>query len=397
MIEPSSEVPPDPAGQARPDCVLPAGDVFLADGPTTAPAETRPAATTGATGRVEEGRPVPGLLESIAWIFGMLVIQFGVLILTIVLFLWYGVSRGDIDLSRSGPIELANQLQTTLKGELLTSLGVSQLATIAYGLLAIQWRIRPAGILRLGWRFPRLFHWLLVGLLMPPMWLLSSSLFNVVLKWMPWAADSLKGMTELIAGAPVWLSVLVIGMGPAVAEELLFRAFIGRGLVGRRGLIPGMVITSILFGLMHLHPVQALGVIPLGFALHFVYFTTRSFWAPMTLHFLNNSLSVLWVQLGAEGTRLDKLVEADSDLPLHILVVSIAMVASIALILWQTRVRYILSDGTAWNPGFVSSETPPAAAGAVAMRHRASSLVLAAGAISTLGFAAALWLFATGG
>jgi len=207
----------------------------------------------------------------------------------------------------------------------------------------------------------------------------------------------MKGMTESFAGAPVWLSVLVIGMGPAVAEELVFRGFIGRGLVGRRGLVPGMVITSILFGLMHIHPVQALGVIPLGFALHFVYFTTRSLWAPMTLHFLNNSLSVLWVQLGVEGTRLDRLVEEDSDLPLHILVVSVAMVVSIALILWQTRVQYISSDGSAWNPGFISTETPPPAAGAVATRHRASSLAVASGAISTLGFAAALWLFATGG
>jgi len=39
-----------------------------------------------------------------------------------------------------------------------------------------------------------------------------------------------------------------------------------------------MLITSVLFGIMHVNPAQAIGVMPLGLAMHFVYLTTRSFW-----------------------------------------------------------------------------------------------------------------------
>ncbi|HEY2249824.1 MAG TPA: CPBP family intramembrane glutamic endopeptidase [Planctomycetaceae bacterium] len=396
MIDPQSKSDLDSSIPQVPDQVQPAENVFSEDGQAPAPVEASPE-TIAAPHRAHAARPPgPGLLESAAWMIGMLAVQIGALVLTVVLIFAKAVLMEEIDIARSGPAELANRLLALLQGQLLAIVGVSQLATIVYGFLAIKLRLRPSGIRRLGWQFPSSFHWPLVALLMPPMWLLSSSLINVLLKWMPWAEDSMKGMLESFAEAPLWLGVLVIGMGPALAEELVFRGLIGRGLVARWGLVPGMLITSILFGVMHVHPVQAMGVIPLGLAMHFAYFTTRSFWAPMTLHLLNNSLSVLWVKLGMEGTRLDKLVEANSDLPLPIFAAAVAMVITIALLLWQTRVRYVLPDGSDWNPGYISTEVPPAEVNAIAAHQKARSLLVAGSVLSTLGFAAALWTFAAG-
>jgi membrane protease YdiL (CAAX protease family) len=267
---------------------------------------------------------------------------------------------------------------------------VVQGATVVYGLLAIWFRIRPSGVRRLGWQFPWLGHWLLVVLLMPPLCLLCSVLQNAMFEWIPSAETSMKELMESLAQAPLGLLILVIGMGPALAEELVFRGLVGRGLVARWGLFRGMLITSVLFGMMHLNPAQAIGVIPLGFAMHFVYFTTRSFWAPVTLHLFNNSLSVILLKHGA-GREVDTLFDQNSALPVPLLTFALAMVMAIGVLLWQTRVQYFLPDGSLWNPGYTSTEAPPPGVHAVGMRRSARMLFIAGSVLSALGFVAALW------
>src|SRR5579872_519937 len=264
MNDQQAELNQDCTSVPPPDRVLPAEEVFLNDVAAPALAEGRSAEIASAPPVVAASRPGPGFFESIAWMIGMYFVQFGVIAVAAVLLFAKAVLTDEIDPSRSGAAEITNKLLALFRDDLLAILGASQVATIVYGLLAIRLRIRPQGVRRLGWRFPWQVHWLLVALLMPPMWLLSSSLQNALLQWMPWAETGMKDLQDTFAQAPLWLGVLVIGLQPAVAEELVFRGLIGRGLVARWGLIPGMLVTSILFGVMHLHPVQAIAVIPLG-------------------------------------------------------------------------------------------------------------------------------------
>lgn len=77
---------------------------------------------------------------------------------------------------------------------------------------------------------------------------------------------------------------------PAVGEEVMFRGFLGRGLLARYGLAGGTLLSA-MFSLMHADPVQALAVLVLGITLQGVYIATRSLFAPMLLHGLNNALA----------------------------------------------------------------------------------------------------------
>jgi hypothetical protein len=200
-----------------------------------------------------------------------------------------------------------------------------------------------------------------------------------------------------MTSAPLGVVVLVIGAGPALAEELLFRGLIGRGLVARYGVVLGIAITSVLFGVMHLNPAQAVGAIPLGIAMHFVYLTTRSFWAPIVLHFLNNTFSVV---LAKSGDRLDvKELAADysESLPGSLLLTSGCLVATIGLLLWQMRVRYVTSDGNAWHPGYPTAEAPPPEIGAQPVSQPPKVGLILAVALCALGFAAAVWMMVAGG
>lgn len=394
MTDPRPEMNQDFAPPPAPEPPLPAEQLVLNDGGARAPLEVGPEKIVTAPPLVVARPPGPGFLESIAWMIGMYAVQLGAIVLAFGLVFARAALTGKIDPAGSGPADLANKLQALFREDFLAILGVSQVATIVYGLLAIQFRIRPRGVRRLGLSPPSPDHWLLVALLMLPMWFLSSALMNALLQWMPWAEASLKDSMDVLAQSPLWLLALVVGLQPAVAEELVFRGLIGRGLIARWGLVPGILVTSILFGVMHLHPVQGISVIPLGLAMHYAYYTTRSFWAPMTLHSLNNLLSVVLIKYRS-GTPGDAAVETDSGLPIPLLVVSAATVLAICAMLWKTRVHYVLRDGSVWNPGYATTEAPRPEDDAIAMRQRTSPLLLAVTTIVSLGVVAAAWQLAT--
>lgn len=337
--------------------------------------------------------PGPGFFESLAWMVGWHAVQIGVTIVAIALVFSGFVLPVGFDPAVTGLMGLIDAWLSSARDNIVGVLAVVQTGMILYGLAAIRLRRGRHGLRQLGLQLPWIRHWLLVGLLMAPMWILCSVLQNAVFQWAPSSQSDLQKMTESFLHAPLWLLVLVIGLAPALGEELVFRGLIGRGLVARRGLLAGMVVTSVLFGVMHSNAAQAIGVIPLGLAMHFVYFTTRSFWAPVTLHLFSNSFSVILLKQRAE-LQTDTLGGAQAALPTHLLVVCVAMVAAIAILLWQTRVQYVLQDGSLWNPGFTSTELPPPEAHALPIRKTAHPLLLAGSTFNSLGFVAAMWRLA---
>jgi hypothetical protein len=156
------------------------------------------------------------------------------------------------------------------------------------------------------------------------------------------------------ASLPVLL--LIIAVMPAIAEELVFRGVIGRGLVARWGIVPGVLITSCLFAAVHFHPAHALAVVPLGIAMHLVYLATRSFWAPVLLHFLNNA----WATAATKMAAADAANAADPQASPVLLLASVTAVVVLAALLYRTRTRYVRDDGQEWDPGYFTVEAPPA-------------------------------------
>ena len=76
-------------------------------------------------------------------------------------------------------------------------------------------------------------------------------------------------------------------------------AFLGRGLISRFGVVLGVGITSLLFGLFHLEPERILWTAILGMAMHVVYLSSKSILAPMTIHFLQQPAGAWLVPIRA--------------------------------------------------------------------------------------------------
>jgi len=148
-------------------------------------------------------------------------------------------------------------------------------------------------------------------------------------------------------------------VGPGIGEELWCRGFLGRGLVGRHGFLVGVLLTSLLFGLIHIEPRQALAAFVIGIGLHFSYLASRSILVPMLLHFGNNSLSILSMHIPA----LKSLDIPPEQIPLPIYGTGILLVAAVGWAFYQSRARladYPAEATIPWRPAFVGVEYPPA-------------------------------------
>lgn len=164
---------------------------------------------------------------------------------------------------------------------------------------------------------------------------------------------------EDLARLPWPLALLCGGLLPGVAEEVFFRGFIGRGLVGRYGPLFGVFLTSLLFALAHIDPVQMSYTMVFGLVLHLVFLTTRSLLAPVMLHTLLNVLSISRLKLDLEETFILTGLPDESVHSLLLVLASLAAVLSICWGLLRTRVGWVLADGREWSPGYTTAEMPP--------------------------------------
>jgi membrane protease YdiL (CAAX protease family) len=98
-------------------------------------------------------------------------------------------------------------------------------------------------------------------------------------------------------------AVLLIGVLAPVSEELFFRGFLFAGLRGRLSLWPAVVITGLLFGLVHA-PSGITTVVPLallGGMLAWFYAYNGSLWPSIFMHMTNNGLALAVTALVGPG------------------------------------------------------------------------------------------------
>lgn len=88
------------------------------------------------------------------------------------------------------------------------------------------------------------------------------------------------------------LAFLLIALFPAVFEEFLMRGIVLRSYE-KRGTKTAILITSILFGIMHLDIQNLPATIFMGWLIAYCTVQTNSLWAAILVHFINNAFAVL--------------------------------------------------------------------------------------------------------
>lgn len=118
-----------------------------------------------------------------------------------------------------------------------------------------------------------------------------------------------KGLLVMDTPAELFLNLLVIAVLPAIGEELIFRSILQQQLqrIFRR---PAMAIwlTAVIFSAIHFQFEGFLPRVVLGAALGYLFYWTRSLWAPILAHFVTNGMQVV-TQYVTDG----KLTESDIE------------------------------------------------------------------------------------
>jgi hypothetical protein len=111
---------------------------------------------------------------------------------------------------------------------------------------------------------------------------------------------------------------------------------------------------------MHMNPAQLPAYFCMGAFLHFVYFATRSIWAPILLHAMNNGTAVLLaLTLSPE--------KADQPTPIVIPIAACALLLFGSVALWTSRAAVqsvtVRPEPTEWTPEYPGISAPPAGTG----------------------------------
>ena len=117
---------------------------------------------------------------------------------------------------------------------------------------------------------------------------------------------------EITANYQLVLMFITLVVVPAFVEEFLFRGVILENLLPY-GRTTAILVSAVLFGLMHQNIEQLFYATVAGVVIGWVYLRTRSIWSCVLLHFFNNFQSVLGSALG------ERLPEGRSTAALYLI------------------------------------------------------------------------------
>ncbi len=93
-----------------------------------------------------------------------------------------------------------------------------------------------------------------------------------------------------------------------VFEELLCRGVIMEAIRSKRGAWAACVISSLIFGVMHVEPQSILNAFVIGLMFGYLYLKTNSIFAPIMMHSINNVLAYLILLFGFGNSTFVELV-----------------------------------------------------------------------------------------
>ncbi|MCL2609354.1 MAG: CPBP family intramembrane metalloprotease [Treponema sp.] len=134
------------------------------------------------------------------------------------------------------------------------------------------------------------FLWVTVTILTIGLIIVLSALGNLLNLVLPMPEWLIQIFESMMVEQPLVISILNVGVLAAFTEELFFRGLILDGLNKNYSKRKAIIVSALLFGLIHLNPWQFLSAFIIGLFLAWICIETGSIWLCIFIHFLNNTL-----------------------------------------------------------------------------------------------------------
>lgn len=140
-------------------------------------------------------------------------------------------------------------------------------------------------------------------------------------------------------------NLIVLAITPALCEELLFRGYFQRQLERGVGVLWGIALSGVVFGLYHLRLTQVLPLSLLGVYLAYLTWRTGSLWPAIVVHFANNGLAVIVADFIRRREDIDMDVVDGLTVPWYVVVLSIALFSAVVYVLHIQAGRRVAETG----------------------------------------------------
>lgn len=155
-------------------------------------------------------------------------------------------------------------------------------------------------------------------------------IIEYLLVLMPWLPDLMGDTFDTLQSG--WLGILTIILFGPVLEELLFRGAITSALLKKYSPSTAIILSALVFGIIHINPVQVVAATLLGLLLAWIYFKTASLIPCILIHIINNTLSVYLSLEYPETEHLQDLFTGNT----YYIVLIAAIVLFAGSILWMS-------------------------------------------------------------
>ena len=228
---------------------------------------------------------------------------FNDIILFVALVLLMSIVAGMIMMS---VYDVNNLSEIDVKGYLINGI-LSQLVMFT-GAFVLYLQITKQSVKDVLWLNPLESRWFLLTLVFTAVAFLCIELLAVVNGWLeylipnhPAIVSSLEiserqlNILQSLDGIQLLYAVVVIGVLPAIGEELVFRGFLLRKLYDYN-LNKQMAIgvSALVFAVVHFQVLNFLPICFMGILLGYVYVQSRNILYPMLIHFLYNGIQVVF-------------------------------------------------------------------------------------------------------
>jgi len=141
------------------------------------------------------------------------------------------------------------------------------------------------------------FLWVAVTFLTIGLSIVVSDIDNLLQLVLPIPEWFIGIIGTLMAEQPLIISLVYVGLIAALSEELFFRGLILDGFIRNYSKKKSIIISAILFGIIHLNPWQFLTAFIIGLILAWICIETKSILLCIYMHFLNNAGAVIMYRL----------------------------------------------------------------------------------------------------
>ena len=108
--------------------------------------------------------------------------------------------------------------------------------------------------------------------------------------------EQFQAMAGTISG---FLGICIVG--PIMEEIIMRRVILKEMAKATKSMWWGIIISSALFAIIHVNPIQVVFAMPAGMFLGWIYCKTGSLLVPICIHIINNTISFVLMTIGAEG------------------------------------------------------------------------------------------------